>query len=254
MRYDSILTKEFLQQKIEEEGLYRREVARLVGCSIQTVGQWCAKHNIGKTPSRRIVNIKGNKYGKLTVLKRVENDRFNKAKWECECECGNIICVNAASLIRDLTTSCGCEKIRHARMKHHHTVPSSFFHRIYKCAINRGIAFSLTINDIYNLYIKQNGKCAISGVDISFASSDDKSKSGTVSVDRIYSSLGYEPNNIQLVHKRINIIKGTMNTNELLEWVKTIFLYNNLSSNDIDKTLLGKTDILGRLHETSTQN
>ena len=46
----------------------------------------------------------GNKYGRLTVLERNEQ----KKKWDCICECGNIVSVKTASLNNGNTKSCGC--------------------------------------------------------------------------------------------------------------------------------------------------
>lgn len=46
----------------------------------------------------------GQKYGRLTVLKRNEQ----KKKWECSCECGSHVFVKSASLNNGNTKSCGC--------------------------------------------------------------------------------------------------------------------------------------------------
>lgn len=35
----------------------------------------------------KVVDITGNKYGKLTVIKRVDNDQKGKVRWLCKCEC-----------------------------------------------------------------------------------------------------------------------------------------------------------------------
>ena len=53
-------------------------------------------------------DLTGQKFGRLTVLYRVENDRHNKAQWLCECECGARKIINGQSLVRGATTSCGC--------------------------------------------------------------------------------------------------------------------------------------------------
>ena len=34
-------------------------------------------------------DLTNKKFGKLTVLKRVENDRFNQVRYKCKCDCGN---------------------------------------------------------------------------------------------------------------------------------------------------------------------
>ena len=58
----------------------------------------------------KVVDMTGQKFGKLTVLERAENDKFGKAQWLCECECGNKKIIVGASLRKGLTVSCGCHK------------------------------------------------------------------------------------------------------------------------------------------------
>lgn len=53
-------------------------------------------------------NLIGQKFGKLTVLKFIGNDKYNNRIWECICECGNITKVNSCSLRSNNTKSCGC--------------------------------------------------------------------------------------------------------------------------------------------------
>ena len=43
--------------------------------------------NTNKEEIGMVENLVGQKFGKLTVIKRVENDKFNKAQWLCTCEC-----------------------------------------------------------------------------------------------------------------------------------------------------------------------
>lgn len=53
----------------------------------------------------KLANIEGNKFGRLTVIKKSETD---KKKYVCVCECGNETEVNGYSLIYGFTKSCGC--------------------------------------------------------------------------------------------------------------------------------------------------
>ena len=55
-------------------------------------------------------NLIGKRFGKLVVLERAENDKFGKTRWLCQCDCGNTKIINGSSLLRGLTTSCGCYK------------------------------------------------------------------------------------------------------------------------------------------------
>lgn len=53
-------------------------------------------------------DLTGQKFGKLTVLSKGPSDKFKKTRWYCQCECGNTKLINASSLLRGLTISCGC--------------------------------------------------------------------------------------------------------------------------------------------------
>lgn len=56
----------------------------------------------------RIIDETGNRYGILTVIKRVGSDRFGQLRWECVCDCGNTTIVSGGNLRRGLVNSCGC--------------------------------------------------------------------------------------------------------------------------------------------------
>lgn len=55
----------------------------------------------------RVKNLEGQKFGRLTVVKRVER-KSPKAYWLCKCDCGNEHIVCGASLTRGKVLSCGC--------------------------------------------------------------------------------------------------------------------------------------------------
>ena len=57
----------------------------------------------------KFIDETGNKYGRLTVIKKSKNKTSNGSiKWICQCECGNICEVSGDSLRRGSTISCGC--------------------------------------------------------------------------------------------------------------------------------------------------
>jgi len=52
-------------------------------------------------------NLAGKRYGRLLVVKRVEN-RNKHVYWLCRCDCGNEVEVRCDALTRGPTVSCGC--------------------------------------------------------------------------------------------------------------------------------------------------
>lgn len=56
------------------------------------------------------ISLVGNRYGKLTVIERVENNRFGHICYRCKCDCGGETIVDAGNLRQGTTSSCGCIK------------------------------------------------------------------------------------------------------------------------------------------------
>jgi hypothetical protein len=53
-------------------------------------------------------NFVDQRFGRLVVLERTTNDRHNKVRWSCRCDCGALKVVGAAELQSGDTRSCGC--------------------------------------------------------------------------------------------------------------------------------------------------
>ena len=70
--------------------------------------------------SYKIKDLSGRRFGRLTVLKRVEN-RGTKLMWLCQCTCGKQKVFRGQSLRDGVTNSCGC--LRSERMRRGPTHP-----------------------------------------------------------------------------------------------------------------------------------
>lgn len=57
---------------------------------------------------KRLIDRTNQRYGSLIVIKRVPNNKENKAMWLCECDCGNTVVVPASQLANGQKYSCGC--------------------------------------------------------------------------------------------------------------------------------------------------
>ena len=67
-----------------------------------------------------MLDLTGQRFGKLIVIKRTEQRQNGSVVWECQCDCGNSVMVNSARLRNGQTASCGClrkEKSRKASKK-----------------------------------------------------------------------------------------------------------------------------------------
>ena len=55
-----------------------------------------------------LIDITGNRYGKLTVVCRAENAPKGISRWECKCDCGKVVIVRGNNLRSGAVKSCGC--------------------------------------------------------------------------------------------------------------------------------------------------
>lgn len=86
--------------------------------------------------------------------------------------------------------------------------------------------FDISPAHLKELWEKQNGRCAISGVMLTHHTDGTGKKEFNASIDRIDSMQGYIPGNVQLVAYRVNLLKNTLSTDMLYWWVKTIHAYS----------------------------
>lgn len=56
------------------------------------------------------LNLVGQKFGRLTVIERAENDKKGNTRWLCSCSCGGKTTVGVYHLTRGKIQSCGCIK------------------------------------------------------------------------------------------------------------------------------------------------
>ena len=60
-----------------------------------------------KTPSN-FKDMTHQKFGRLSVLQRAQNDKHNRTRWLCVCDCGNQKIITRKNLQNGDTRSCGC--------------------------------------------------------------------------------------------------------------------------------------------------
>lgn len=56
----------------------------------------------------KLNDLTGKKFNMLTVIERAENAKNGRARWKCQCECGNYTVVTGSNLKNGAVKSCGC--------------------------------------------------------------------------------------------------------------------------------------------------
>lgn len=171
------------------------------------------------------------KYGLLEIQRKYT--RYSKGgnaivRCVCKCECGNIIEADFKHLKAGNIKTCKCQKKllgkKHALWRGYGDIPLTYFNNIKNKSVIRNICFDVTIEDFWNQYVKQNGLCALTKTPIDFIYTSNKYRDFSASLDRIDSSKGYLIDNIQWVHKKINMMKGSLQDQEFIEWCSKVAL------------------------------
>lgn len=103
----------------------------------------------------------------------------------------------------------------------HRGVRVSWFNKFRAGAETRGISWSLTVDDVADVMELQETKCALTGWCINFPNFGSP-QDAPASIDRIDSSKGYTKDNIQLVVRKVNMMKQHYTQEEFIEICKAV--------------------------------
>ncbi len=151
-------------------------------------GKWLVKHNCGRIYEARLDCIK-----------------FQKS------------CMGCWQEYHDLHSGSN-----HASWKGCGELSSDYYTTIKHSAIDREFEFNISIEYMWNLFLKQDRKCALSGMEIFFHKKCGEKKFKTVSLDRIDSKKGYIEGNVQWVHRDINRIKINFDNDYFIKMCKLV--------------------------------
>lgn len=177
-----------------------------------------------KIDYEKIIKI-GDRYGTLTIIqspRRVPKGKSPMWFTMVRCDCGHEQNASCAKWKRNEYIQCRLCKIKgknNYAWNGIHEISGDFLYKIRSNAKRIGVEYSLTKDFLWNLFIQQNRKCSLSGMDLWFKSPN---KLQTASLDRIDSSKGYIVGNVQWIHKDINRMKNEFSQNYFIDVCKRI--------------------------------
>ncbi len=193
--------------------------------------------------TKPIRDITGQRFGNLEVL-RMEQETNRKDGMFfaiCKCHvCGRTDYKVAPYWVKGKygshTKSCGCDKTYFKRItgrnsskfQGYEEINSFYLSNARRRALKTNKEYNLNGKFLWGLYLKQNKRCALSGVEIFFPKTNNRRTEGTASLDRIDSLKGYTKDNVQWVHKHMNNIKMEFSQQEFFDWCKKVVQHNKL--------------------------
>lgn len=219
------LEREELSKEVMKSKSFR-DLARRMGVqnSYQNIKKEVMKYGInfshfmfGKTYEAAV----GRKFGMLTVRKVMRSTSGGKSRClaECACDCGGTKTTRLDSVKDGTYYSCGCHSKNRWNTvagKNHAFVGvgeirGTFFSDLKRNAKKRGLKFDITMKYLWDLYLKQNKECSLTGTPIFFGRIR-RYQETTASLDRIDNEKGYVEGNLRWVLKDINMIRKDYDT------------------------------------------
>ena len=117
-----------------------------------------------------------------------------------------------------------------ARRKRTTSSPYNFIQRSFSqlksARLGQSMEWSLELKDLFDLYDKQDGKCALTNEVMTYQVTGDGQghlgNDSNISLDRIDDNKGYTLDNVQYVCKRINIMRHKSTVEEFKEWCEKV--------------------------------
>ena len=175
----------------------------------------------------KFVDLAGQRFGKLTVIKFSGMSKWKNATWECLCDCGNTKIIRAGELKRTdkpSTRSCGCLKL-----ERRFSFGESSFTRLYrqyrKDAERKGRKFDLSKKDVK---ILTSSRCHYCGQEPSQIISGGDTCYGYYTyngIDRVDSTRGYEMGNVVSCCIICNIAKHNWEYKEFKNHIQKMYTH-----------------------------
>lgn len=172
-----------------------------------------------------LIDMVGQTFGRLTVLKRATDKEYHEANWVCKCSCGNETIVYGSSLRSGKTKSCGC-------IPRWNKLPEgeASFNNLYKVyllsAAKRNLEFALTKEQVRKLTKENCHYCGSKPLGLHKATHRINGNYIYNGIDRIDNNKGYTIDNVVACCQDCNYAKGTKTRKEFLAWARRVVKHN----------------------------
>lgn len=202
-----------------------KQIAKNVGCNYQTIVNYAKKIGIWEKVKQR--NTKGG----ITLItedlakhiKKGDDGRFYKNCPRCGVMQSYLRATYAIESFKQnkLCKSCSNKETDNSHRGIYREIRISWFNKFKLSAANRKYSWNITIDDIADIFHAQNRECALTGWDISCPEETEINKI-PMSIDRKDNSVGYEKDNVHLIHRKINMMRGKYDLKEYIEACKAV--------------------------------
>lgn len=189
--------------------------------------------NLSWKPDGRTLKHIGSRYGNVVIAEYAYHSK-TRPYVVIQCDCGIRRSVSVADVRRgDYQTCKLCNRSvrsNHWSWKGVGDMSRETYQHWFNSAKDRSLEFSVDKDYVYSIFLRQNRKCAITGVGLTFGEVEDAGR--TASLDRIDNDKGYVHGNLQFIHRTINYMRADMSMNDFLAICKMVTEYSGTKSSD----------------------
>ena len=213
--------KEFFYEEYINKNKSANQIAKEIKVSRPAVSFYLKRFGITKEQqiTKYYQSYLGKKIGNWTIIS-VLDDKDKHKIVTCQHNEGQIKKINLYNLINRGTASYYIDKFPKTGK-----LPNHFVTRVCKRAQKVNMEFNLDHDYLWDLFLKQNKKCAFSGIEIIFTNPREGKQ--TASLDRIDSQKGYIKGNVQWVHKQLNRMKWNLDEKSFFQWIDMIYHFKH---------------------------
>lgn len=175
--------------------------------------------------SLNFIDLTGQEFGRLIVIKRISNSKRGRTRWLCRCSCGGETIVYGCHLRDGHTKSCGCFKKETTGGQNKLTSGLASMHAVIKDykdnAKTRGYDFNLTEEQFKELTQQECYYCGAKPRQMS----KTKKYNGIYiynGLDRVDNTKGYSLQNVVPCCKQCNWAKSNLTLQEFNNWIEKI--------------------------------
>lgn len=216
--------------KLYLDGIPAAQISKQLKITEATVSKYLKKNNIEiKYKTNKSDYLKGQKFNKILVIEKTNKICPDRCyEWMCKCDCGEIIYISSFKIKHGcgMCRKCGRKSSANYLSTGIGELSGSYFGNVLWNAKARKLNFDITKEFAYDLFVKQNGKCAMTGLDISLGGLPGERVEQTASLDRKDCKFGYTEDNVQWIHKDINIMKNDFTYDEFIKYCELVYKKN----------------------------
>lgn len=172
------------------------------------------------------IDLTGKRFGSFLVLKKDGITKERAMKWQCLCDCGNVVSVIGYNLRHGDSKSCGCKRSELNSIAL--TIPNNgsylnkmYFRYKYDATVRNDRTFNLTKEQFYKIIQKECHYCG------KLSDPFNPNSNNINGIDRIDSNEGYYIENCVPCCSQCNISKNKMSYDEFINWINRVHNHIN---------------------------